>query len=282
MSDIFVSYGTPDRGRAKLIADALSAQGWSIWWDRMISPGKEFGKVIEEALDSAKCVVVLWSKASVGSSWVRTEAAEAMRRNILVPALVDDVKIPLEFSGLQAADLRQWHGDVANAELAKLINSVASLIDAPPRSPLATSQSAASSTTARRLALGRGLLSGRQRLIITGTAAILGLSVIVLWGLRQPKRLPQTATAIVAPDVPAAHTGDAKARVSTERPPSRESAKPRVRETEPAVTKSATSPSTGQDSAAVRMTTTSPSADPRVFEGTSGLNVDANQRTGKR
>jgi hypothetical protein len=73
--------------------------------------------VIEEALDSARCVVVLWSKASVASQWVKTEAAEAMRRKILVPVLIEDVKIPLEFRRLQAAgpvdvDRRDTHEEV--------------------------------------------------------------------------------------------------------------------------------------------------------------------------
>ena len=96
MSDIFVSYASADRDRARAVAQALTEQGWSVWWDRTIPPGKQFDEVIEEALDSARCVVVLWSKASVASQWVKTEAAEAMRRKILVPVLIEDVKIPLE------------------------------------------------------------------------------------------------------------------------------------------------------------------------------------------
>lgn len=124
MSDIFISYASADRERARLLADALSKKGWSIWWDRTIPPGKEFDQVIEEALDAAKCVVVLWSKASTTSSWVKTEAAEAMRRKILVPALIDETKIPLEFRRLQAADLSQWLGEESHPELEKLSRSI--------------------------------------------------------------------------------------------------------------------------------------------------------------
>jgi hypothetical protein len=87
MSDIFISYASADRERATLLSKALQRRGRSVWWDRTIPPGKEYDQVIEEALDSAQCVVVLWSHASVASSWVKTEAAEAMRRKILVPAL---------------------------------------------------------------------------------------------------------------------------------------------------------------------------------------------------
>ncbi|MET0502417.1 MAG: TIR domain-containing protein [Candidatus Binatia bacterium] len=124
MGDIFISYASADRERARMLADALARQGWSVWWDRTIPPGKEFDQVIEEALDAAKCVVVLWSKTSTASSWVKTEAAEAMRRKILVPALIDDVKIPLEFRRLQAADLSQWQGEDSHPELEKFRRSI--------------------------------------------------------------------------------------------------------------------------------------------------------------
>ena len=124
MSDIFISYASADRERARLLADALAQKGWSVWWDRTIPPGKEFDRVIEEALDAAKCVVVLWSKTSTASSWVKTEAAEAMRRKILVPALIDETKIPLEFRRLQAADLSQWQGEHSHPELEKFSRSI--------------------------------------------------------------------------------------------------------------------------------------------------------------
>jgi hypothetical protein len=132
MSDLFVSYASADRDRAKVVADVLAEQGWSVWWDRTIPPGKQFDEVIEQALDDAKCVVVLWSAASVASTWVKTEAAEAMRRKILIPALIDGVKIPLEFRRLQAADLSNWQGDRSDPELVKFFQSIAVELGRPP------------------------------------------------------------------------------------------------------------------------------------------------------
>jgi hypothetical protein len=85
MSDIFISYSKEDRGKAKDIAEALKQQGFSVWWDRSILPGETFDTVIEEALDAAKCVIVLWSKTSVYKEWVRTEASEGKQRGILIP-----------------------------------------------------------------------------------------------------------------------------------------------------------------------------------------------------
>ena len=124
MSDIFISYASADRERATLLSKALQRRKWSVWWDRTIPPGKEYDQVIEEALDSAQCVVVLWSRASVASTWVKTEAAEAMRRKILVPALIEDVKIPLEFRRLQAADLSHWRGEFDHPGLEDFFASI--------------------------------------------------------------------------------------------------------------------------------------------------------------
>ena len=137
MSDIFVSYASADRDRARAVAQALTDQGWSVWWDRTIPPGRQFDEVIEEALDSARCVVVLWSKASVASQWVKTEAAEAMRRKILVPVLIEDVKIPLEFRRLQAADLSTWTGGNTHEEMQKFLASIGSNVgqEAKPAPP---------------------------------------------------------------------------------------------------------------------------------------------------
>lgn len=42
-----------------------------MWWDRNIPPGFNFREVIGEALAEAKCVIVLWSRISIESDWVK-------------------------------------------------------------------------------------------------------------------------------------------------------------------------------------------------------------------
>jgi hypothetical protein len=125
--DIFISYASPDRPFAQRLAKALQSEGWSVWWDRVIPPGKTFDAVIEEALDSAKCVVVLWSASSVTSDWVKVEAAEAARRRILIPALIADATIPLEFRRIQAASLVDWTGPTDHPGFQSLATSIGEL-----------------------------------------------------------------------------------------------------------------------------------------------------------
>ena len=97
MSDIFVSYASEDRERIQPIIKVLEKNGWSVWWDRKIPIGRTFDDVIEEAIDDAKCIVVIWTKTSVKSKWVRTEASEGDRLGILIPIQIDDIKIPLNY-----------------------------------------------------------------------------------------------------------------------------------------------------------------------------------------
>jgi hypothetical protein len=136
MSDIFVSYARHDLTKARALAEALQGRGWSVWWDRNIPPGRSFDNVIEEALAKAKCVIVLWSQASASSDWVKTEAAEGARRKILVPALIQDVPIPLEFRRLQTANLTDWDGDSAHSDFDEFLKAIAALLGSagPPSS----------------------------------------------------------------------------------------------------------------------------------------------------
>ena len=134
-SEVFLSYASEDRARARDLARALEGQGWRVWWDRKILPGRSFGQVIEEQLDSVKCVLVLWSKASVASDWVEAEAARARQRGILVPVLIDDVgsRIPIEFSRLHAANLQHWQGDANDEEFRELVAAIARHTGEPAR-----------------------------------------------------------------------------------------------------------------------------------------------------
>ncbi|MEQ9400968.1 MAG: TIR domain-containing protein [Longimicrobiales bacterium] len=112
MPDIFVSYSSTDRDRVAPLVATLEAEGWSVWWDRMIPAGQSWPDVIEARLAESRLGLVVWTRASVESKWVRIEAREAERRTALLPVRLDDVAPPLEFSELQAADLVGWDGGV--------------------------------------------------------------------------------------------------------------------------------------------------------------------------
>lgn len=83
MSQIFISYAKEDRSTAKMLAETLEQKGYSVWWDRKIPPGRTFDEVIEENLDAAECVVVMWSKKAAKSHWVKEEVNDARQQKIL-------------------------------------------------------------------------------------------------------------------------------------------------------------------------------------------------------
>ena len=129
MADIFISYSSEDKTRVKTIAEVLEQKGWSVWWDRQIPVGQRFDTVIEQELNQAKCVIVIWTQRSVNSEWVKNEASEAAQRNILAPALLENVKIPLAFRRIEAAQLTDWNGEPDHPELAILFNAVTAIIN---------------------------------------------------------------------------------------------------------------------------------------------------------
>jgi TIR domain-containing protein len=131
MADVFLSYAREDRDTALRLAQALEARGWSVWWDREIIAGEAFDQAIERELAGARAVIVLWSKRSIASEWVKNEAADAADRGLLVPALLDDARLPLEFRRRQAADLAGWSGDVEHQGFRALCDGVVAKVTKP-------------------------------------------------------------------------------------------------------------------------------------------------------
>lgn len=132
MSDIFISYASGDRSIAHEMAEAFETLGWSVWWDREIPIGKSFDQVIEEELNAARCVVVLWSRESARSRWVKTEAAAAADRDRLIPVLIEEGPIPLEFKRIQTAMLPGWRGERERPEFLMLSDSIRQMLGQPP------------------------------------------------------------------------------------------------------------------------------------------------------
>ncbi|MFU7528834.1 TIR domain-containing protein [Qipengyuania sp. ASV99] len=104
--DIFISYSRADRDRVAHIADALQAEGYEVWWDRDIRAGEEFDHVIDKAIKKSKAIVVVWSRHSISSRWVKEEAEDGVEADTLVPVTIDPITIPRGFRRIQAAELQ--------------------------------------------------------------------------------------------------------------------------------------------------------------------------------
>lgn len=116
MFDVFISYKAEDRPRVEPLVDALEAEGLSVWWDARVGGGEAWRETIAEQLESARCVVVIWSKRSTGPEgrFVRDEASRAERRGVYLPVTIDKVDPPLGFGETQVLTLRGWKGEPAD------------------------------------------------------------------------------------------------------------------------------------------------------------------------
>ena len=70
MADVSLSYARPSAKAATLIAEALRVCGYSVWFDESLPAHRAYSEVIEEQLESAAAVLVLWSAGAERSQWV--------------------------------------------------------------------------------------------------------------------------------------------------------------------------------------------------------------------
>src|SRR6478735_7546456 len=105
MADIFISYKREDQYIAKTLANKLTDEGFSVWWDRNIPVGKAYDEVKEEAL-------------------------EGLKRNILIPVMIGNVNLPYGFKMIHTM---LWNSDneIDGQEFSELRYQISRLLDNP-------------------------------------------------------------------------------------------------------------------------------------------------------
>lgn len=124
MADVFVSYARSDRHRVEPLVRLLEARGWSVWWDKSLAPGDHFERLIDNEIRSARCVVAVWTEHSIDSDWVQAEAGDGLDRGILIPVMMDPVRIPISFRRLDAATLLGWPAKGSAEEVERFLTAV--------------------------------------------------------------------------------------------------------------------------------------------------------------
>ena len=131
MSHVFISYARSDEPLACLIADNLREDGFEVWRDDELPAHRGYAEVIEERVQGAKAVVVLWSAEAAKSQWVRAEADTARTALTLIQASLDGSVPPMPFNQIQCADLKNWDGQRTSPGWRKLVASVGELAGMP-------------------------------------------------------------------------------------------------------------------------------------------------------
>lgn len=131
MADIFISYAHEDRAKVEPLFMALKAHGWSVFWDQCIAGGEIWDAVIEEELKSAERIVVVWSKNSLTSNWVKAEALEALDREILIPVCIEEIKPPILFRIVQTFQFSDWDRNLTHPQFKKLVTDLENILGVP-------------------------------------------------------------------------------------------------------------------------------------------------------
>jgi hypothetical protein len=130
MADVFVSYKREDESRVAGIVEGLRRGGLCVAWDVDIPGGVKWRQTLLEHLDSASCVIVVWSETAVGPAgeFVQDEADRAKARGVLLPVRIDGVVEPLGFGQIQSVDLIDWDGAVEDPRFLGLIGAAREMI----------------------------------------------------------------------------------------------------------------------------------------------------------
>lgn len=232
MADVFVSYSREDKARAAQIVRLLEDDGWDVFWDQETRAGTLWPKVLEQQIDAARCLVALWTASSIDSRWVRIEAYEALQADKLLPLLLDDVRLPLEFRHTQTIDLRGWSGDRADPRVAQLLADLRALMSAQGVEP-----EQGADPKPRRDDQKRDKPRNWRIGMAGAAAALLGIAVAWQWPSRpadSPKPSVQTEVQPPLPQAPAAATAAPPASpppVAAEVSPAATSAQPAPQKT---------------------------------------------------
>ena len=88
---VFISYSKAEPQPTQELAEFLTAQGYSVWWDTNLTSGEVFREVIDREIAVADAVIVIWTNASVTSKWVISEADDATHKNKLITVRTKDL-----------------------------------------------------------------------------------------------------------------------------------------------------------------------------------------------
>jgi TIR domain. len=123
---VFVSHSSADKAFVRRLARRIQAERFGVWLDEHeLIPGDRLSEKIAEALQDAKVVLVVVSKASVKSKWLAFElnlAAERMVKGTcrVIPVVIGDVEPPAAVQGLLFADFRRSFANGLKAILTAL------------------------------------------------------------------------------------------------------------------------------------------------------------------
>ena len=99
-ADVFISYKSEEEPVARHIREVLEANGISCWMaPDSIPVGSNYMKQIPEAIENCRAMVVVISRKSQQSVWVKNEFSEAISKHkLIIPYVIQDCELEDEFA----------------------------------------------------------------------------------------------------------------------------------------------------------------------------------------
>lgn len=121
--DVFLSYSRQNTELMQKICSDLRIAGFTVWTDENIDRGM-WQKIIEQAIDDTKCMVVILSPSAKNSEWVNGEINYARaKKKVIFPLLLDGddgTSVPLSLISTHYFNIR----DNYKIEIGKLISAI--------------------------------------------------------------------------------------------------------------------------------------------------------------
>ncbi|MFL5539783.1 MAG: toll/interleukin-1 receptor domain-containing protein [Longimicrobiaceae bacterium] len=138
---VFLSHTAVDKPFVRKLAEVLRLWGCRVWFDEWeIEVGDSIVEKIEHGLAENDFLIVVLSRSSIESRWVRIELNAAFFRQVaeqqikVVPVLIEDCTVPALIRDIKYADFRTSFEDGLNALLKALGGRGALQLDSVERS----------------------------------------------------------------------------------------------------------------------------------------------------
>lgn len=152
MSHVMISYQHEDQPFVIKLAAALKTRACEVWFDQNLLSGEDFTGRIEQKIDDAGAVLVVWSNKARDSSWVRAETLKAFNLNKLVQVIKEPCLPRWPFDSLHFTDLSGWAGDPSASKIDELVTALDRLRNRKPLIDVAGDVAADSRTNVREIA----------------------------------------------------------------------------------------------------------------------------------
>lgn len=166
--NIFISYSHEDHGYASLIEQQLTRAGHTVWQDsKKLRAGDNILTKINEGMKSADALIVIVSKNSLNSKWVKHEFSAmafgdiSNNRRRIIPVLIDKSSVPSYLSNYLYLDF----SSSVDLGLQKLLTALESEMKDENRKPQKQLKKKLETNEKQIEALGRALHAGRLTLV---------------------------------------------------------------------------------------------------------------------